>query len=149
MENFDFAPLLGFLGTLIYGLYKYVTPIVNSKLKSDKAKRLTADLGTALEVAKNVVTDLSNHQALTYSDRKKKAVKDVQTALQNRNINFQDETIENVVERAYQFLKNNKLIDNHKPTETKSVEELSDKEIKEITDKKQTDTETVDEGIEE
>ncbi|WP_165815170.1 hypothetical protein [Levilactobacillus bambusae] len=110
------ASLVAFLVTLIAALYKFVRPIVTTKVESATSQKTKNALELGLKLSDAIVPEMAVMQDLSGSDRKKEAIRFVNDQLQKNGYKVDVSALSALVEQAYQAYKTTGG-DNHKTIE--------------------------------
>ena len=116
-SSFNFSNLSGvvvFLLVTIPALYKLVHPLIEAKVATEKNSHVKQYMETGLKIANAVVPEMAVMAGLSSADRKKEAIRFVDTQLQAKGINLDASLIEGLVEQAYQYYKHTLEGDVHK-----------------------------------
>lgn len=108
MENYVnlIGQIAGIALTIIAGyLSKVLLPMLNNKVKSQKNAAITQAYDVAFSFAKNTVVPLAVNDCLGNSDKRSLAIQKVAEKLDKVGINLPADTINSIVERAYQTYK--------------------------------------------
>ncbi len=99
------AALVAFLITAITYTFKLVKPLWQKKITTEKNNHVKQALEVGLKFANAVVPELAVMVSLSKSDRKKEAVRFVGAQLTANGFDVDTQTIEALVEQAYQAYK--------------------------------------------
>ena len=120
-SSFNFSNLSSvvvFLLVTIPALYKLIKPLIEAKVTTEKNAHIKQHMETGLKIANAVVPEMAVMAGLSNADRKKEAIRFVDTQLQAKGINLDASLIEGLVEQAYQYYKHTLKGDVHKVATT-------------------------------
>ena len=115
--------LVAFLIAVIPVVYKYVSPLLQKKIATEKNVQAQQALELGLKFANVIVPELAVLAALSKSDRKKEAIRFVNAQLKSNGFPLEATTISGLVEKAYQAYKAAGG-DNHAPVVTTAPTEV-------------------------
>jgi hypothetical protein len=99
------AGVFAFLLVLIPTVYKLVKPLLTRKVQTEKNTHVKQGLEVGLNLANTIVPEMAVMAGLSKSDRKKEAIRFVNTQLKANGFNLDVQTISGLVEKAYQAYK--------------------------------------------
>jgi hypothetical protein len=97
--------MVAFLVAIIPVIYKYVSPLLQKKIATEKNVQAQQALELGLKFANVIVPELAVLAALSKSDRKKEAIRFVNAQLKANGFSLDVATISGLVEKAYQAYK--------------------------------------------
>lgn len=117
------AGVFAFLLVLIPAVYKLVKPVLTHKVQTEKNVHVKQGLEVGLILANTFVPEMAVMAGLSLSDRKKKAIRSVNSQLTANGFDLDAQTISGLVEKAYQAYKVAGG-DNHAPVVTPAPTEV-------------------------
>ena len=115
--------MAAFLVAIIPVIYKYVSPLLQKKIATEKNIQAQQALELGLKFANVIVPEMAVLAALSKSDRKKEAIRFVNAQLKANGFSLDVATISGLVENAYQAYKVAGG-DNHAPVVTPAPTEV-------------------------
>lgn len=116
------AGVFAFLMVLIPAVYKLAKPLLTRKVQTEKNTHVKQGLEFGLNLANTIVPEMAVMAGLSLSDRKKEAIRFVNSQLTANGFDLDIQTISGLVEKAYQAYKMAGG-DNHAPVVTPSPAE--------------------------
>jgi len=117
------AGVLAFLAVLIPAVYKLLKPLLTRKVQTEKNVHVKQSLEVGLNLANTIVPEMAVMAGLSLSDRKKEAIRFVNSQLTANGFDLDVQTISGLVEKAYQAYKVAGG-DNHAPVVTPAPTEV-------------------------
>lgn len=111
------AGAVAFFVSIIVALFKFIKPLWEKKITTEKNTHVKQELELGLKFANAIVPEMAVLEALSKSDRKKEAMRFVNEQLQKNGFALDYQTISALIEQSYQAYKGTKG-DNHAPKVT-------------------------------